>query len=448
MEEDSRKPFPPDSVSEPAMEGQEEKFYEDVSARRKVLICVSYILGFLAVLALFADAPQRAYYYPVIAALFSLMVLWRPKDAPRVRRPRECWVWLAGMGILVFAQMCMDEALPLKFGRIWMHSLLPSFVFAPFCAGYFALMAGGKATDNCSGSWIILDALHSFFLLPLGGLFDRAHTLNTLRLNHIYTRKKNRAGATAGALLTAIVLFVAALMLLKNADEGFSKLLSSLPSLADADFNFGELILKLILSVPLGAYLFAQISGIDRLDRIEIVQRQALARTFLKRMRRVSTTLWCVLLGCFAAMYLLFSGVQMHELTTAYRSNWAPGSLTMASFAKQGFFEMCAVMALNFVLMFIAEKSSERSLRESLAGRCILTLVTLCSLLFAASAMIKLYMYLRSFGFTALRLQGAWGISVLVTGCLCTLIWIWKKWDCTRAWILISFLLLMATFFY
>ena len=164
MEEDSRKPFPPDSVSEPAVEGQEEKFYEDVSSRRKVLICVSYILGFLAVLALFADAPQRAYYYPVIAVLFSLMVLWRPKDAPRVRRPRECWVWLAGMGILVFAQMCMDEALPLKFGRIWMHSLLPSFVFAPFCAGYFALMAGGKATDNTGWKCVYDGGLHGCFL--------------------------------------------------------------------------------------------------------------------------------------------------------------------------------------------------------------------------------------------------------------------------------------------
>ncbi len=445
MEEESKKTSQQDLAAAPATEGQEEKFYNEVGTRQKAVICLSYLLGFVMILAPYTDAPQRAYYYPVILLLFLMMVLWRGKDSPSIPRPRESWFWLAGMGVLMFAQACVDGALPLKCGRIWAHSLLPSFVFAPFCAGYFALMAGGKATDNCSGSWILLDAFHSLFLLPLGGLFDRAHTLNTLRLNRLYSHKKNHGGATIAALLIASVLFVAALVLLKNADEGFSKLLSSVPRL---DFSVSELILKLLLSIPLGAYLFGQINGIDHMDRVEIAQRQALTQAGFKRMRRVSTGLWCALLGCFAAMYLLFSGVQMQELITAYRSNWAPGSLTMASFAKQGFFEMCAVMTLNFVLLFIAEKSAESSLRESLTGRLMLTLITLCSLLFAASAVIKLYMYLRSFGFTALRLQGAWGISVLVTGCLCTLIWIWKKWDCTRAWILISFILLMATFFY
>ncbi len=430
---------------------QDETFYTELCERQKARIAISYLLSFLVVEVLFALPKNAAYFFPVIGALFTLFVLWpRGKDemGSERLRPRETWFWLAALWVYILTNMFSRMDLPFGCGRIWETSLLPALVFAPFFAGYFALLAGGKAVQNRSGSWLLLDVLHTFVSLPLGGLFERVHLLNNMRLNRSFRHGEKRFGATLAVLIAAFLLFIIAVALLRSADESFKALLEKIQSLRKTNFSFGRFLLKLLLSVPLGAYLFAQINGIDKMKSAQIEAKQERTRAFLSNLRRVRAGLWCALLGCFAALYLLFAGVQIRELAGALRTNWAPGTLTMASFAKQGFFEMCAVMALNFVLLFMAEKSTERSLREKSAGRAMLTLIVLCSLLFASSAILKLYMYLRSFGFTALRVQGAWGITVLVIGCLCTLVWIWKKRDCTRTWLLSSALLLTATFLY
>jgi hypothetical protein len=68
----------------------------------------------------------------------------------------------------------------------------------------------------------------------------------------------------------------------------------------------------------------------------------------------------------------------------------------------------------------------------------MLSLVLLCSALFAVSAFMKLYMYLGSFGFTPLRLQGAWGILSLFAGSVLMALWVWKGKDTMHLWIMFT----------
>ena len=128
---------------------------------------------------------EIAYFFPAIGALSTLLVLW-PQDkadiAAAQARPHETWFWLCALGVCIFSCLCNHGALPLRCGRIWDSLPLPALAFAPFFAGYFALLAGGEAAQNGFGSWIALDALNAFVIVPFGRLFQRARFLNTLRL--------------------------------------------------------------------------------------------------------------------------------------------------------------------------------------------------------------------------------------------------------------------------
>lgn len=68
---------------------------------------------------------------------------------------------------------------------------------------------------------------------------------------------------TAGALLAALLLFTASAGLLISADAGFAALMSGFESL----FRFrldDDALFTLLISLPIGAYLFGLIAGSSR----------------------------------------------------------------------------------------------------------------------------------------------------------------------------------------
>ena len=68
---------------------------------------------------------------------------------------------------------------------------------------------------------------------------------------------------------------------------------------------------------------------------------------FLPRLRTVPERLWTVVMAVFAAVYILFFAVQSSYLFGAF-SRTLPEDFTVAQYAREGFFELCRVMAINF----------------------------------------------------------------------------------------------------
>jgi hypothetical protein len=66
------------------------------------------------------------------------------------------------------------------------------------------------------------------------------------------------------ALLCALVLFAVALQLLTKADAGFDVLMGRVADWFRFDWDLSEFFLKLLLSLPVGAYLFGLIAGTGR----------------------------------------------------------------------------------------------------------------------------------------------------------------------------------------
>ena len=153
----------------------------------------------------------------------------------------------------------------------------------------------------------------------------------------------------------------------------------------------------------------------------------ARARAFEKRaagLRRLPARVWGAVLCVFSAMYALFFALQGTELLPAAARNLAPGSMTMAEYARRGFFELCGVTTLNFLLLGVCALSSDRPARRYPFTRMLFTVILIENTLFAALDAFKLVLYVRSFGFTPLRLQGAFGTVTLAAACVCALVWL------------------------
>ena len=361
---------------------------------------------------------------PVFVAGFIALTEWLHRGT---KRPKESWVWLGCMAVLTAAIM-LDRC------RAWGGSSWPGFFLHVF-AIWWLLSRGGRLAEGKSGPLLPYDALNGFIVFPFKHFFLRIRCLwyGLTRIG----RGEKRLGASkllwsAGAILAAVLLLIRAAVLLQRADDAFGTFLSgiadSLASLLDEDER-----LYLLFSLPVGAYIFGLIAGSARENAETIRARGRRLSYWLSTLRKVPVPVFSVVLGVFALFYLGFFLLQGSYLFGAF-TRTLPEGFVVAEYARQGFFELCRVMALNFALLWLAARLAERPLRDSAPLRALAAVLLAESLLFAVIAASKLGLYIDCFGFTPLRLQSMWLVCVLAAGCVCALTTLFTGKKSFRAW--------------
>lgn len=340
------------------------------------------------------------------------------------KRPRESWFWLGCTAVLT-------AALALERCRAWDGDFLPR-VFLHIFAVWWLLCRSGRLSEGTSGRLLPLDALNGFILFPFKHFFLRVRCL-WYGLTHIGRGDRRIKTETvvwsAAALLAAVLLFAKAVELLTEADQGFGRLLAGL-----SDWLFPEFDgLRLVLSLPVGAYVFGLIAGAVREDPEALRARGTRLTRKLALMRKVPAPLFAALMGVFGLLYLAFFVLQGSYLFGAF-TRTLPEGFVVAEYARQGFFELCRVMAVNFVLLWLAARMARQPLSERRLLRALAAVLLAESLLFAVIAASKLGLYIDCFGFTPLRLQSFWLVCVLAAGCVCALITLFTGKKSFRAW--------------
>lgn len=120
-------------------------------------------------------------------------------------------------------------------------------------------------------------------------------------------------------------------------------------------------------------------------------------------------------------LYLLFSLIQLTYLTGAFQSR-LPVGMTYAEYARNGFFELAAVSAINVGLIIFAVKGSERKRIWGALLRSQNLLLVLASMVQWLSAMFRMILYVETYGLTVLRffvsafmiLIAAWFILLVI----------------------------------
>lgn len=345
------------------------------------------------------------------------------------KRPAESWVWLGCLWLVVLS-------ISFHRARAW-GDVLP-YLFAHLFAVWWVMSRSGRLMAGISGPLLLLDGLNAFIIFPFRNFFLRLRTV-WFTLTHISKRERARPGTvilTAGALLAALLLFTASAGLLISADAGFAALMSGFESL----FRFrldDDALFTLLISLPIGAYLFGLIAGSAREDEARLRGRGEAVYSGLAVLRRVPNSLWVGIAGLFCLLYLAFFLVQARYLFGAF-TRTLPDGFIVSQYARQGFFELCQVMAVNFLLLWLVTRLSAKPVNESAVLKLLCALLLAESLLFAAIAFSKLALYISCFGFTPRRLQSSWLVCVLAAGCVSALYSLLSGKKSFLFWLLLS----------
>ncbi len=125
----------------------------------------------------------------------------------------------------------------------------------------------------------------------------------------------------------------------------------------------------------------------------------------------LDATIVNVVLGLLNVLFLAFISIQLRYLFGDWNFVLEKG-LIFADYARQGFFQLVAVMALAALLLLIAQRSHHAQGRSLVLASLQLLLLSQVSVI-GASALKRMYLYQSAYGFTVLRLYVEWTIYIL-----------------------------------
>ena len=379
-----------------------------VSAERIVTIIASYIAAYL-----FLAGTKGRYMWEslVIFALTVISVELINKDRAR---PAESWVWL-----FCFALCSVSYCFFLD--DVWndYQTAMFSIVFGV----WWVLSRSGKLMEGKSGHLLPADAWSGFAVIPFKNYLLRFRTILSGVRSLRKEEKKGRSGRiwwTAAAALLCAWLFVCAAELLMEADSNFENMLGKLFDLFNFDLD-SDMLANIIISIPFGCLGCGLILGCASDDRSNIDMRRERLCGRLSAIRRVPDSLWTGVICLFSVLYVTFFVLQGSYLFGAFAGK-LPEGFVFAEYARQGFFELCRVMVVNSVLLWLATRmvSAEKKHEKVFMIACLVLLAE--SILFSIIAFSKLALYISVYGFTQLRMQSTWLVCVLLAACI---LWIY-----------------------
>ena len=327
------------------------------------------------------------------------------------KRSRESWIWLGCITLIT---------LGIVLGRNQVWDVFQQSLFLHLAAVWWVLNRSGRLVEGRSGHLLPLDALHGFVLFPFKHFYLRIRVLVHAVAKPLRSRRRIRGMTllwSALALAAAAGLFALAIRLLSDADTGFGTLMAGVADWFRWDLELGDLFGRFLLSLPVGQYLFGLIAGTGREDPAALRERGENLSRGLSTLRKVPNPVWTVLTGAFCLLYLVFFAVQSRYLFGAF-TRTLPEGFIVSEYARQGFFELCKVMGVNFALLWLVTRLSRTPVRENRPALVLCLSLLGESILFAVVAFSKLALYIDCFGFTPLRLQSSWLVCVLFAGCL------------------------------
>lgn len=410
------------------------------ASRREIWIALAmYIAAYLYIDRIFFHSIDGMDSGGVWLAVFTLLIIGMTETLHwKKPHPAESWIWLGCLALIEIGVLAQRST-------VWNSG--QSMLFLHLAFVWWVLSRSGALFEGRTGRLLPADAVFGFFITPFANFFLRIRCL-FFGVRQLKPKQKRAKPETVGwsvfAVVLAAVFFVIAFQLLAGADTHFRTALARfLKSFTFRWEGFDDFIGTFLFSLPVGAWLFGLIAGTGRIRNEDKAAHVKGIDDFLAAIRKVPTVVWVGLTAGFCVLYAVFFALHTPYLLGAFTRN-LPTGYTLSRYARQGFFELCKLMAVNFALLWIITRMSRETVWTH-KGLKIISLILLAeSLLFAVIAASKLWLYIDCFGFTPLRLQSAWLICSLAFGCLCAIWSILRKRQTFRAWVIFSAVTLTA----
>lgn len=348
----------------------------------------------------------------------------------RERKPQpESFIWLGCLLANIFSY-------GLNLNSVWYDYQIMLFIHIFII--WWIISRCRCLLEDASSHMLPLDVLNGFVVIPFGNYLV-SPALILQGISSAFKPKKDRRGYSVVQfliLVCCIALFVKSANLLSSADESFSgfftQLAEKLGNLFDLElsYDFGA---RMFLMVPISCFLTGLIIGSADYQPEKKDGLLALADRFLNSIRKMEEKFWLVVIVIFSLLYLSFFVLQFSYLFSGFVSQ-LPDGFSVAEYARNGFFELCRVMTVNFALLWLSTRSVSEETLNSRRFRFAETALLIESLIFSLIALSKLGLYIRIYSFTPLRLQSSWLVTVLIAGCvlwICNILTgkkVFRKW--------------------
>jgi hypothetical protein len=110
-----------------------------------------------------------------------------------------------------------------------------------------------------------------------------------------------------------------------------------------------------------------------------------------------------IALGAVCVLYMVFILSQIPYFFSAFTGVKPEGWLVYSEFARRGFFELCAIVVINLVLITIGNLTSKKARTESRILKLFNVGLAIITLIFIATAFSKMALYIGAYGLTMRR---------------------------------------------
>ena len=287
------------------------------------------------------------------------------------------------------------------------NPILHFFAYAYSLAAYiyFVYAATGNKLEQGFSNLILADFFKAIFLLPFSSF--------THIFRAAFSGKANSSGKLLLKLLIGILLAVVpttVVLLLLSYDSKFTELLHSL-----FHFSWGSIfshLASLLLGVPVGMYFFGLfLSCIDKKCTDTLTAEKCRKTAESVQIAPAATVMAATL--PLLIVYLIFFISQWKYYISGF-TGLLPDSLSYAQYARDGFFQLCAVSVINLAVLSAVTLFMRRKSKSAPILLRVLSIVfSIFTLVLISTAAAKMVMYIHSYGLTPKRVYAAWLMAVL-----------------------------------
>ena len=301
---------------------------------------------------------------------------------------RTVWFWFAVTCLIGISYALFDNP-----GFSFVRSL---FLFG--AAMFYVILASGRTIMGNIGNYLLIDCLNAFILIPFRNFLNQYISFSVLRKGE----KRGRFLPIIIGVFIAIVLSVLLIPMLLRADSGgFRMILRFFTDLFT--IHFVDFLFYAFFATPIAAYIYGSISGSAHGRHTKTIMPESVVKK-AAALKFVQPATIFIILGTVCVLYMIFILSQIPYFFSAFTGNRPDGWLIFSEYARQGFFELCGIAAINLAILIIVNVTSKKQRVESFLLKAFNIILALITLLLIATAFSKMALYIDAYGLTMPRL--------------------------------------------
>ena len=225
--------------------------------------------------------------------------------------------------------------------------------------------------------------------------------------------RKNSAGQNIRNVLIGLIIAapvtLVVISLLSSADDNFSELMGTLFE-GVMDNLLGDIVL-FVFALPLSFLIFGAVyAAVKNTNESRIDIEKCHVNTASLRLAPAAVMYSSVIPLCI--VYIIFFFSQLAYFTSAF-SGILPEEFSAAEYARQGFFELCAVSVINLAVIVTLNLLCRFEEKRPAPLKFFTALISVFTIILIATAFSKMAMYIERFGLTQMRVYTSWFMILL-----------------------------------